>query len=175
MSDGTPRASLPTMKVVYIAGKYRGPTPWAVEQNIIAARGVAARVWAAGHVALCPHTNAAHMEGAHTDEQVLAGTMELLRRCDAVLCVSNWRYSAGARAEVEEARRLGLPVFGIGTDTTVAIKKLCVWAAGTLAQYDKRKCNLHDDCDAADRKAQEDGKRIPHHCRTDDCEDCFGT
>ena len=42
--------------------------------------------------------------------------MELLRRCDAVLCVSNWRDSVGARAEVEEARRLGLPVFGVGRE-----------------------------------------------------------
>ena len=105
------------MKVIYIAGKYRGPTPWAIEQNIRAAEDVAAKVWAAGHVALCPHANARHMlDGNTADEAALAGTMELLRRCDAVLCVSNWRDSVGARAEVEEARRLGLPVFGVGSE-----------------------------------------------------------
>jgi len=100
------------VKVIYIAGKYRGPTPWAVEQNIRAAAEVAARVWEMGHVALCPHTNSAHMEGVASDEAFLAGTLELMRRCDAVVLVPNWRGSAGARAEVEEADRLGLPVFG---------------------------------------------------------------
>lgn len=100
------------MKVIYIAGKYRGPNSWAVEQNIRAASNVAAKVWAAGHVALCPHTNSAHMEGVCSDEVVFAGTLELMRRCDAVLCVSNWRDSVESRGEVEEAKRRGLPVFG---------------------------------------------------------------
>jgi hypothetical protein len=65
-----------------------------------------------GMVALCPHANSRHMDGVASDEVFLDGTMELLRRCDAVALVSNWRDSAGARAEVEEADRLGLPVFG---------------------------------------------------------------
>lgn len=100
------------MKVIYIAGPYRGPNAWVVEQNIRAAEEVAAKVWAMGHVALCPHANSRHMEGVASDDHFLAGTLELLRRCDAVVLVPNWRDSAGARAEVEEADRLGLPVFG---------------------------------------------------------------
>lgn len=100
------------MKVIYIAGKYRGKTPWEVEQNIRAAEEVAARVWAMGLVALCPHANSRHMEGVASDDHFLAGTLELMRRCDAVVLVPNWRDSAGARAEVAEAERLGLPIFG---------------------------------------------------------------
>jgi nucleoside 2-deoxyribosyltransferase len=100
------------MKVIYIAGKYRGPTPWAVEQNIRAAEEVAARVIQAGMMPLCPHKNTAHMEGLADDQFFLAGTLELMRRCDAVLLVPNWRDSAGARAEAAEAERMGLPVFG---------------------------------------------------------------
>lgn len=100
------------MKVIYIAGKYRGPNAWAIEQNIRAAEEVAARVWAMGMVALCPHANARHMEGVTTDEHMLAGTLELLRRCDAVVMVPNWRDSAGARAEVDESDRLGIEVIG---------------------------------------------------------------
>lgn len=105
------------MKVVYIAGKYRGPNAWAVEQNIRAAEEVAARVWAMGLVALCPHANSRHMEGVASDEHFLAGTLELMRRCDAVVLVPNWGSSAGARAEVEEAERIGLPIFGLRAPT----------------------------------------------------------
>lgn len=102
------------MKVIYIAGKYRGPNAWAVEQNIRAAEDIAAKVWAMGHAALCPHANARHMEGVASDDVFLAGTLELMRRCDAVVLVPNWRDSEGARAEVAEAERLGIPVFGHG-------------------------------------------------------------
>lgn len=100
------------MKVIYIAGKYRGPTAWAIEQNIRAAEEVAARVVQLGMMPLCPHSNTRHMDGLAHDEFFLAGTLELMRRCDAVLLVPNWRDSAGARAEVAEADRLGIPVFG---------------------------------------------------------------
>lgn len=101
------------MKVIYIAGKYRGPNAWAVEQNIRAAEEVAAKVWAAGHVALCPHSNARHMlPGLISDDAACVGNLELLRRCDAVVLVPNWRDSEGARDEVAEADFLGLPVFG---------------------------------------------------------------
>lgn len=100
------------MKVIYIAGKYRGATPWEVEQNIRAAEDIAAKVWAMGHAALCPHANSRHMEGVASDEHFLAGTLELMRRCDAVLLVPNWHRSEGARAEVAEAERQGMPVFG---------------------------------------------------------------
>lgn len=121
------------MKVVYIAGKYRGPNPWAVEQNIRAAEEVAARVWAMGLVALCPHANSRHMEGVASDEHFLAGTLELMCRCDAVVCVGNWLGSVGARAEVDEATRLGIPVFGDyphGSGFTLddALERLDYWA-----------------------------------------------
>lgn len=118
------------MKVIYIAGRYRGPNAWAVEQNIRAAEEVAARVWAMGHVALCPHANARHMDGVASDEVFLAGTLELMRRCDAVLLVPNWRDSEGARAEVAEADRLGIPVFGRDADSPVneaAFDDLAKW------------------------------------------------
>ena len=60
-------------KLVYIAGPYRAPTPWQVEQNIRAAMDAAVVVWAAGLYALCPHANTARMEGVTSDESFLAG------------------------------------------------------------------------------------------------------
>lgn len=165
----------PKRRVVYVAGKYRGQNAWAVELNIRAAAEVAARVWAAGLVALCPHTNAAHMEGAATDEHFLAGTLELMRRCDAVILVPGWSTSEGTKAEIAEAMRLGLPVFGMEGTFDAALQRLTAWGNGTLADHDKRKCNMHDDCDAADARAKSNGTGKAKHCSVEGCEDCFGT
>lgn len=107
--------------VVYIAGKYRGPNAWAIEQNIRAAEDVAAQVWAAGLYALCPHANARHMESVATEDVFLLGTMELMRRCDAVLLVDNWADSEGTKAEIAEALDLDIPVF-------FSLAKLMLWA-----------------------------------------------
>lgn len=120
------------MKLVYIAGPYRGPNSWAIEQNIRRAEDVAAQVWRAGLAALCPHANARHMlEGNVTDEHALAGTMEMMRRCDAVVLIPGWGTSAGTRMEREEAMRRGILVFDanrLGVEG--AIDGLVQWASG---------------------------------------------
>jgi len=99
------------MKVVYVAGPFRAATAWEIEQNVRAAEVVALRVWRAGAVALCPHANSRHYHGDAADELFIEGTLELLRRCDAILLVEGWERSTGARGERVEAERLGLPVF----------------------------------------------------------------
>lgn len=113
--------------VVYVAGPYRSPTAWGVRQNIESAARVAAQVWEMGLVALCPHLNSAHMEGVASDEAFLAGTMELLRRCDVVVMAPGWSSSTGAIAERMEAGDLGLQVF----DTVDELRK---YVSGLLAQ-----------------------------------------
>jgi len=99
------------MKVLYIAGPYRGTDAWEIAQNIRRAEEVALCVWSMGAVALCPHANTAHFQGALPDAVWLDGDLELLRRCDGVVVVRGWQQSAGATAEVELARELGKPAF----------------------------------------------------------------
>lgn len=99
------------MKVVYIAGPFRGRDAWERESNIRRAEEAALWVWASGMVALCPHTNTRFFDGALPDHIWLDGDLELLKRCDAVLLVDGWRASAGAKAEVTLAHELKLPVF----------------------------------------------------------------
>jgi Domain of unknown function (DUF4406) len=99
------------VKVVYIAGPFRAASHWAVEQNIRVAEAIALEVWRMGAAALCPHTNARFFSGAAPDEVWLAGDLELLRRCDAVLMVGRWWESSGAREEKVAAGRYGLPAF----------------------------------------------------------------
>lgn len=102
------------MKLVYVAGPYRGPTPHAVQLNIECARRVGVLVAKAGLMPVIPHANTGGLEFVAPDigdEFWLEGTLEMMRRCDAVVLCPGWEQSAGTRAEVAEADRLGIPVF----------------------------------------------------------------
>lgn len=98
-------------KVIFISGPFHAVNAWERELNIRRAEVVALEVWKAGAVAICPHTNTAHFEGALQDHVWLLGDMEIMRRCDAVMCVEGWDKSVGSRLEVDEAKRRKLPVF----------------------------------------------------------------
>ena len=99
------------MTVLYIAGPFRGPSAWDIEQNIRRAEALALIAWQAGFAVLCPHANTRFFQGAVPDETWLRGDLELLSRCDGVLLTEDWERSAGARAEVDAARRLSIPVY----------------------------------------------------------------
>lgn len=108
------------MKVIYIAGPFRGPSAWEIEQNVRRAECLALEVWQLGAAALCPHANTRFFQGAAPDEVWLAGTLEMLRRCDAVLVVPHEVHSVGTASEIAEAQRRGVPVFR-------AISELAEW------------------------------------------------
>lgn len=99
------------MKLVYVAGPYRGKNAWEIEENIHAARRVGARIASLGYMPVIPHANTAHFDGLQSDEFWLEGTLDLMRRCDMVVMVEGWEKSTGARGEYEEALRIGLPVY----------------------------------------------------------------
>lgn len=110
------RATRP--RLIFVCGPYRATTAWGREQNVRRAEDVAAEVVRLGGFPVCPHANTRpYFEGlasgdrADDDRFWLDGCLELLRRCDAVATVPGWERSSGAIAEVEEAERLGLPVF----------------------------------------------------------------
>ncbi len=101
------------MILAYVAGKFSGPTREAVEANIRAAEAVGIELARAGFVPVVPHANTS--APAYEEMQPypfwIAATLELMRRCDIVVCVDNWQDSSGAKGEVAEQRRLGKPVF----------------------------------------------------------------
>jgi len=99
------------MKLVYIAGPFRGRDSWEMEENIRRAERLALKVWKLGIAALCPHTNTRFFQGAAADEVWIEGDLEMLRRCDAVMLTKDWARSVGAQAEHAEAVRLHLKVF----------------------------------------------------------------
>lgn len=99
------------MKLVYVAGPYRGAKPFNVKQNIMAADLFGMEVCKTGALPVIPHCNTAGYEGIQDDQYFLDATMELCRRCDALITLPTWERSSGARAEVAEMKRLGKPVF----------------------------------------------------------------
>lgn len=117
------------MKIVYVAGPYRGKTAWQVAQNIRAAEEIGYLVAQSGAMPLIPHANTAHFDGEFDDKFWLDGTMELLRRCDAVMLHPKWMHSKGASAECSEAQKLNLPVFRSGHPEVWS--DLIKWVNGT--------------------------------------------
>ena len=99
------------MKAVYIAGPFRGANAWEIEQNIQRAEAVAAQVCALGALAVCPHTMFRNFQGLLPDQFWLDATLELLRRCDAVLMTGRWSQSDGSCGEHRDACDRGLHVF----------------------------------------------------------------
>ena len=101
------------MKLIYIAGPFSGKTAWAVACNVHRAEYLAAQVIErnCGWFPIVPHSLGARFDGHGTYEYWLEGTLDLLRKCDAVLMVSGWERSKGATGEKLEAERLGLPVY----------------------------------------------------------------
>lgn len=114
------------MKACYIAGPYRAPTPYAVERNIRAAEAMILPVADLGLVPVVPHLMFRSHDGALPDAWFLAATLEIMRRCDAVLLLPTWQESSGAMAERNEAIRIGLPVFD-------SMDGLCLWAEEVAA------------------------------------------
>ena len=99
------------MIVVYIAGPFRGPNSWEIEQNIRRAEALSLEVWRMGMAAICPHANTRFFQGAAPDSVWLDGDLEILSRCDAILMTPDWERSSGARAERDFAIEHGIPVY----------------------------------------------------------------
>jgi hypothetical protein len=80
-------------------------------QNIRKAEAVALQVWRKGVACICPHKNTAFFGGAADDSIWLEGDLEIIRRCDALVCVEGWQTSKGSLNEIAAAKRDGVPVF----------------------------------------------------------------
>ena len=105
---------LTDMRLVYIAGPYRAETLKAVTQNVRRAVAEATTLlFQHGIMVICPHSMSHSWEKAQgfSEETLIAGDCELVRRCDAVLLLPGWAYSTGTAREREAAIEAGVPVF----------------------------------------------------------------
>ena len=139
MNEPITKRPVMTPKHIYIAGPYRAPNAWEVEQNIRAAEAVAIEVAKLGAYPQCPHTNTrGYFEHVQADPNFwLEATLEMMRRCDGVFMMETWRQSSGARAEHEEAKRLKKPIFYGLTQLDFALRvvRSDTDASGTIWLY----------------------------------------
>ena len=66
------------MKVIYVAGKFRGHNAWEIEQNIRKAEEVALQIWQNGAACICPHANTRFFDGVLPDKTFLDGDLDIL-------------------------------------------------------------------------------------------------
>lgn len=129
----TTRAFAPP-RLIYVAGPYRASTLWDVEQNIRAAEEVGYRILQLGAMPVVPHANTRGYVDAQGDDFMLAGTLEMMRRCDGVFFMTNWLQSSGARGEHEEAMRLCIPDFYNLDHLRAALVSPLPWRRITIAR-----------------------------------------
>lgn len=100
------------MKLIYVAGPFRGPTTWDIEQNVRVAEVEALKLWQLGIAVFCPHLNGRYFIGAVPEDSIWPnGDLEILSRCDAIYMGPGWSGSPGAHVELTIAMKLGLRCF----------------------------------------------------------------
>jgi hypothetical protein len=99
------------MKLVYVAGKYSDKTLHDTFDNVRTAEKVARDLWKEKIPCICPHKNAEMFDDIASWKTFMDGSIEILKRCDALLAVSNWKNSKGAKLEIKYAQKNNIPVF----------------------------------------------------------------
>ena len=99
------------MKIIYIAGPFRAPTSWEIEQNVRKAEEIAFKVIQEGAMPLCPHANTRFFHGSAESDFFIQGYLEILHRCDAIMMIAGYSISEGSIIELKKAKKLGMPIF----------------------------------------------------------------
>lgn len=105
--------------LVYVAAPYRSRDPEQRARNIATAWEAGERLKSKG---LC-FPVVPHLLGDGPDELMLAGTMKLMTRCDAVLVLPGYASSVGTLAERDKAIELGMPVFYSAEELTEWLRR----------------------------------------------------
>ena len=152
----------PVRRLVYIAGPSHASSVWWAEQKIRACESLASDLLAGASVTgllpVCMPSMMRTLGGVANEEEERALAVMLLRRCDALLLVHDWRVSAKVRQcpqfEVDEAFRLGIPIFGLmhemqcQRDDGSAMASLLKWAKETPAPSEARAAAVQAAADA---------------------------
>lgn len=99
--------------VVYVSGAYSGNSKEEIARNIQLAREAAIQLWEIGFAVICPHLNTIYFEEDCncTYDDYLNADKEIVKRCDAIFMLENWKSSKGARVEKLTAQDNNIPIF----------------------------------------------------------------
>ena len=104
------------MKRVYVAGAYSSNNVLGVFDNIREGMRWSTKVLLAGYAPFCPWVDFHFQLMLREDDRRLTVqdyyeySLAWLRVCDVLFVTPGWETSGGTKAEIAEARRLGIPV-----------------------------------------------------------------
>ena len=111
------------VKLVYIAGPFRGKNSWEVERNIRRAEELGMRVAEMGATPIVPHTMYRFWDGTLNDEFWLECCRRILDMCDAVVVTDSWENSSGTRGEIRKAEDDKLVFYSEHTVDMIRLQK----------------------------------------------------
>ncbi len=99
---------------VYVAGPFRGATPWDIEVNVRRAEDLGLRIAKMGAVPVIPHAMYRYFHASLPDEFWIEATISLLHTCQAMvidLPYEKVAKSIGTMGEIDDCLKLGRPIF----------------------------------------------------------------
>lgn len=99
------------MELVYLAGAYTDKNPWKVKENVLQAEKYSVLLLRKGYAVFTPHKIWPTYDGYNfTWDDWMEVGLEILKRCDSIAMVPNWKDSKGATIEHERALEWGKKV-----------------------------------------------------------------
>lgn len=107
------------MKIVYIAGPYIGDGSYNnIEKNIVKAEKYAIYLANKGVGFFCPHLNSRHFEikSKASEEFYVKLDIQILKKCDVLMVIPEWRKSKGVRKEIKIANDNCIPIYFVKSE-----------------------------------------------------------
>lgn len=99
-------------EVTYISGKISAATAEGVQENLDAFLPIGARLLQEGHPVILPGENLGRVgiEAGLSWKDFMRADIEIMRRCDTLHMMENWKESRGARLENRIAKFWNMPI-----------------------------------------------------------------
>ena len=100
--------------LVFISGKLTNgytATKKQMEANLRMAEYIAKTLWEEGFLVFCPHLNTNFEDNLKIDyEQYMKFDLKILGICDVIYAIPGWTDSKGSLREIDEAKKLNIPI-----------------------------------------------------------------
>lgn len=106
-------------KLIYLAGKISADSHWEFLKNIRMALYIGNKLIKCNYAVYIPHLDFLLFLNPDetlipTRDEIFFNSFEMLRRCDELWVLPNSQDSKGVKKEIEEAKKLGIPIKFLG-------------------------------------------------------------